>query len=361
MFEYRRRRQERRDLHGCVLVKDDWVASFYGRLRKLPRSESFAPFLPQRLLVLSRRRSSHLYAALGLTLLSLLSRGGLELPVGLSLLALLFAGAAGIFIVLGGIGWAMAQLVRLLVLWRAKEEIREGMTPVQMTGVIAVVIALGVPEFAHAIVWWHEHALVYIPGEEETVDEIGAFIIHYAEPIILMTIVAGSASLLFWSTYQHMPERLRRTAVILRTMLTHRDWRVPGILLVTIVATVLFLRRDPSRVLYDLLAIQIIASAIWVMLPLIIPNLYWLAGLPASFLTANVVRDQLVVAGWLGDQNSFPNFWIAILWAAWLFSVLLREMSRTIYWIGVLAVVLWLALSPDYSPLVPRTLMRDPY
>jgi hypothetical protein len=287
-------------------------------------------------------RSAHLLAALGLTLLELAWMGAVavlnhpDLPYLLPLIALVMAALAGMLLVLGGFGWATAQLIRLVVLWRAKEELHEGMTRAQIAGVLSAVVFLGVPEFAHAFVWWHENALRFIPGEEQLIERVAEFGRQNAQAIGGLAIMAGLWSWIFWGLFSNFRDWLRRTGLLMRTLLTNRDWRLPGALAVTITATLLLLKRNDTDLVADLLAAQVIAVAVWVMLPVIVPSLAWIAVAAACILPALAISERL-------GGNQLLYFAIMVGWGGWLLSVLWRRMWLPVYWLGVLGLLGWLA------------------
>ena len=290
----------------------------------------------------ARNRSAHLFTALGLTLLLLAWMGGVavlnhpDLPYVLPLIALFMAALAGIFLLLGGVGWAFVQLIRLVVLWRAKEELHEGMTRVQIAGALSAVVFLGVPEFAHAFVWWHEHALSYIPGEEELLSRIAGFGAGNADTIGGLAIMAGMGCLIFWGLFRNFRDWLRRSGRLMRALLANRDWRFPGALALTIAATLVLLTRNDSDFIADLVAAQVIAVAIWVMLPVIVPSLVWIAVAAACLLPAMMISERF-------GGNRLLYLAIAFGWGGWLFSVLWPRMWPPVYWLGVLGFLGWLA------------------
>jgi hypothetical protein len=148
--------------------------------------------------------------------------------------------------------------------------------------------------------------------------------------------MAGLWSWIFWGLFSNFRDWLRRTGLLMRTLLTNRDWRVPAALGLTITATLLLLKRNDTDLVADLLAAQVIAVAVWVMLPVIVPSLVWIAVAAACILPALAISERL-------GGNQLLYFAIMVGWGGWLLSVLWRRMWLPVYWLGVLGLLGWLA------------------
>jgi hypothetical protein len=294
-----------------------------------------------RLKAIAGDRTANLTAAVALTLTALLWLAASTLYADPSWLVVLPVAAvaltalAAASLVLGGIGFLVAQLIRAVLLWRAHEELREGADGFKMIWVIAVVIFLGVPEFAHAITWWHEHALRFLPGEEEALDQISSFYDRNQETILGLAIIGAMGCSTFWGLFRNFRVWLRQRGEVTRKLFADRNWKIPAALAIATVLTIIFLLAYPRDPLGELLSVEIIALIGWVFLPIVLPNLGWILLGAACAVPAIVVNNRLdgPEAAWLGAL---------ILWSAWLFSIEARWMWRGVYWLGVIGCLAYL-------------------
>src|ERR1700722_653785 len=146
-----------------------------------------------------------------------------------------------LYLFFGGIGWLIAQLTQLAVQWRAEGQLREGMPKLQIVLVVAGVIFLGVPELMHAITWWHEHALRFVPGEEAALDTMVQYYDAHADTFQGMILFAAIAFWPFRGVAKHFRLHLRESVEVVRHFFVHRDWRLPSVLAILIAVTVILL------------------------------------------------------------------------------------------------------------------------
>ena len=248
------------------------------------------------------------------------------------------------YLFFGGVGWLVAQLTQLVIRWRAEGELREGMTKIQIASVITGVIFLGVPELFHATTWWHEHALRFVPGEEAVLDGMVKYYEAHADTIHGMMFFSALAFWPFRGVAKNFRLYLRESIQIMKDFVVQRGWRFPSTLVVVIAvtATLLFQYEKGSfNPVYDsllgvLLELQVIALVLWVFLPIIIPNLAWII-LGAALLVPSFMLDNRLGHG--------AYFGVAIVWGAWLTSITWwPRMWRSIYWVGVLGFLGYLAV-----------------
>jgi hypothetical protein len=313
----------------------------------LDRTRTISARLLERARALAGNPSANLFAAVALTLLTLLWRVALMVHTNPLLLlvlpgiAVVVTYIAALYLVLGGAGWLIAQLIRLIIRWRAHEELREGMTKVQTFWVVAGVIFLGVPELTHAIEWWHEHLLSHLPGEEAALDYIETFYKANAETINGLAIFSAIAALLLWKFFSNFRVWLRQSAQLMKSLLWHRDWRFPCALVVASIATGALAVRYNSDPLAVVLALEVIVLFVWMLLPLIIPNLGWIV------FTIAWLGPSMLVASRFSFSSNLIYFGIAIAWGAWLFSMFVprvwHPVWRGVYWLGVLGFLGYLA------------------
>jgi hypothetical protein len=246
---------------------------------------------------------------------------------------------AGMFLTLGGIGWLAAQAIKLIIRWRAHEELREGMTRTQAGWVIAGVIFLGLPELTHAVGWWQENALAYLPGEEAALDRIGELFKSHRESFLGFALMSAMAASVFWKFFSDFRIWLQRSVVVMRTLLMHRDWRVPLVLVLAFAVSVAFDVHAPGNVVEGLISIEAILLILWLLLPLIIPNLVWIVLAVACAAPGMVLKERL------GAKSDIVFLVTMVVWSAWLFSILATtRMWRGPYWLGVLgflALLVW--------------------
>jgi hypothetical protein len=127
----------------------------------------------------------------------------------LPLVAVVLAILAALFVCLGGAGWLVAQIIRLAVRWRAHSELREGMTKVETIGAIAGIVFLGVPEFVHAVTWWHEHVLRFVPHEEAALQWIGAWYGQHHDAILGLASIAAVGCAFLWKFFRNVRSWVR--------------------------------------------------------------------------------------------------------------------------------------------------------
>ena len=306
------------------------------------------PRLLGKLKTLTGEPIAHLFAAVALTLAAVLWRATVavradpEFLIILPFLAILFASLAGILLCLGGAGWLVAQLLRLIIVWRAHDELREGMTRIQVVSVLAGVIFLGVPELTHAITWWQEHGLRLIPGEEAALDHIYEFYETHAETVNGLVVIAVLGCVVFWQLFTDFRTWLRRSADLIRGLLSHRDWRFPILLVIAMLGTGVLAARSDNELFIQLLSAESICLVVWLLLPIIVPNLVWLIG------AAAIAGPSIIVADRLGGNGKLAYFTAFIVWGAWLFSIVVvkRKMWGAVYWLGVIGFLAYLVDEP---------------
>jgi hypothetical protein len=239
---------------------------------------------------------------------------------------------AGMFLTIGGIGWLAAQAIKLIIRWRAREDLREGMTRTQAAWVIAGVIFLGLPELTHAVGWWQENALAYLPGEEAALDRIGEIFKSHRDSFLGFALMSAMAASLFWKFFSDFRIWLQRSAAVMRTLLIHRDWRAPVFLVLAFAVSVALDVHSPGEVVDALLSIEAILLILWLLLPLIIPNLVWIVLAVACAAPGIVLKERI------GAKSDLIFLAIMAAWSAWLFSILATSrMWRGPYWLGVMS------------------------
>jgi hypothetical protein len=290
-----------------------------------------------------RSTSPDFAVAVALTLMTLLGAGIRQLWIAPDLLifipgfALLLAALSAMLLFMGGIGWLLFQGIRLIGRWRAREELREGMTRTQVVGVWVVVIFFFIPEVAEAFRWWQEHVWSHIPGEESTVDRIVTFCLTNQPALVGGLTLVALGCFFFWKVYEQFRERLRRSVALTRGLLEHRVWRFPAFLMATVSVITAWYRIDGSPRIGHLLALTVpvvfVCLLLWVALPLIVSNRRILTLSFACIVPAVVFNERL------GGKSLVVFVLVLVVWSGWLFSIVWasrRNLWRPVYWVGVL-------------------------
>jgi hypothetical protein len=260
-----------------------------------------------------------------------------ELLISLPVAAIALGAFVGILLAIGGIGWIVLQMLRLILLWRAHEEEPGELTKTQWVWVSAVVIFLGIPEFWHAFAWWQEHALEKIYGERELVDQVKGLLDRNLRSILGFAFAAFVLGMIFSKVYKTFGERSRRALTLLRNLLDHRDWRLPIVVFVMMVAVggVCLTYPDHLEGWFEVISVGFIASVIWLILPILRPNLVWLV------FGAACMGPGAIVTGHLIHNPGISQMLASVAWGAWLCSIdfVHRRYWRFIYWPGVAALL----------------------
>jgi len=287
-------------------------------------------------------------AAIGFTLVAVLWRVELAASadplavVALPFMAVGLAIGVGMVLFMGAAGYLVLQLIRLIVLWRARDEFRQGMSNIQVVWIVAGLFFLGIPELADKISWWQEHGLGLIPGEKVVLHQIATYCKANFDSIAGCVVLAGIGCLLFWKLFKDFRGWLRQLAVLMKGLLENRNWRFAVFFVVTMIGTGLTLAMSQSdrfeALLEQLLSIEFIFLMAWVFLPILAPNLYWL--IPA----AACMGPSLIVNKRLGGDSFLGYILVLFVWGAWLFSILVvrNKFWRPVYWLGVLGFLTYL-------------------
>jgi hypothetical protein len=250
-----------------------------------------------------------------------------SVPLSMAFMALV----AVIFLALGGAGWLIALLIQSLVRWRFREEIRPGMAWTEIALVIGTAIFFGVPGVCEAVIWWHKHFLRFQPYEMAMLNA-EAFYQSHSESFLGLVIMSAIGCGVFWPLYRNFRAQFRNGAMILKDVISGRNWLVPIFLGLATVVTLVLIIHYGSDLLATILCVEIAAMVLWLLAPVFLWYLIVILVAAAWFVPALIVNDRV------GRPSYFWYFVVLVIWGAWLSSpFFIRAWPwRIPFWVGVL-------------------------
>jgi hypothetical protein len=257
--------------------------------------------------------------------------------VGVPILLLFLA--AFLFL-LGLFGWSVLQVV-LIVLRLMDKKPEEASSKANVAFFLASIALFGIPEFAHAMEWWHEHLFHLIPHEEEAVAEIVRWVRELSkeswEAVLGWGVVAAGLTIYFVRKRERIKLVASKSMRQLAHLVTGPLWRVTAVLAVAAVSLVTvggLLDSGPVLIIGAAAFLLLIG---WLTLPFMI-DFYALVAMTAfftgpAFVLASPIRA--VSHGWIPTFLAF--FLILIAWPVGVeFAGRPSISSRILGWIGVL-------------------------
>lgn len=224
---------------------------------------------------------------------------------------------AGLFLILGGLGWLFLRILPALIRLLIQAKPDQKLTVLDMAYGTVLAIFLGVPSISDAVLWWHEHLFKRITGEEATVtwalSTVSGWVTDYGQGALGILILIAFATFLSWKVYQQFETSRAITIHVTSLMFLRRRWLFPVALICALGLTLVAWDQSGKDSWGVAASAEMLVLLLWLISPLL--RVYWWLVL---FFVA-VLGPVFIIDAHLSGR--LTGAFVMLFWLFWLVSI----------------------------------------